>query len=552
MCEADPHEVSSCQMCYNSQGETDNSIITMLLLLLLQLLFSGLHPIEGAPLGTVDFPAFALAAGTNSTSSQVTEAQSDNNTRSIRQIIWACLSVVFACTWTAVHPNVYGYRSTQWQRTKRRTLLFLLALFMPEVNLVWSVKQWIGARDITRRMNNVTEVPKDQPHWWSNVLPGALQLFKYLIGLPSRCLCAWRSRNQPADPAEFQWTDVHSHFLQMGGYIFKFEDGHGYVDMVDLFKPSSSRSGSRNKHAEAMREALLQRRDHVEELTDKSKTNLLARTIAYGQMLWFCANFIGRLVEGLTITKLEVASLAYVAMTLATYYFWMDKPLDVDCPIVVAEETEGCFGKLSALPSLSPHLYQFSSFPDWDSDDILSPRTLIAIGQSILIAVKNTFTVFLNAFEALVHLFTMSPLDEWDLVDNQHADRYPFLTFWEGGADQKSLLAASLSAFSYTAFGGVHCIAWNFAPYSEVEQWLWRVASVTVASVPLLVPFANWLISVAEYLGLALLALVITPAFLVFVPARMVILILPFLELTHLPADAFKTVFWDDFFPHIG
>ncbi|KAH6907708.1 hypothetical protein BKA70DRAFT_1283728 [Coprinopsis sp. MPI-PUGE-AT-0042] len=538
MCEAVPHEVSSCQVCYNNREETDSSIITMLLLLLLQLLFSGLHPIEGAPLGTVDFPAFALAAGTNSTSSQVTEAQSDNNTRSIRQIIWACLSVVFACTWTAVHPNVYGYRSTQWQRTKRRTLLFLLALFMPEVNLVWSVRQWIGARDITRRMNNITEVPKDQPHWWSNVLPGALQLFKYLIELPSRCLCAWRSRNQPADPAEFQWTDVHSHFLQMGGYIFKFEDGHGYVDMRHLFVPNSSPEGN----ARAVREALLQRRDRVEELTDKSKTNLLARTIAYGQMLWFCANFIGRLVEGLTITKLEVASLAYVAMTLATYYFWMDKPLDVDCPIIVAEGTEGSFGKLGT--SNPPIVLRFTQFLDWNSDDI---------GQSVLIAVKNMLIVFWNAVMALCHLFMMILPDEWDSVDNQHADQYPFLAFWEAGAAQNSPLATYLSAFSYAAFGGVHCIAWNFAPYSEVEQWLWRVASVTVAAVPLLVPVIQWLTDIVnKYLGRALVLLILIPGFLVFVPARMVILILPFLELTHLPADAFKTVSWDDFFPHIG
>jgi hypothetical protein len=62
----------------------------------------------------------------------------------------------------------------------------------------------------------------------------------------------------------------------------------------------------------------------VDELMDNSKTNPLSWTVAYNQMIWFCANLIGRLVDGLTITKLEVASLEYRdgAMTLrAADYF---------------------------------------------------------------------------------------------------------------------------------------------------------------------------------------------------------------------------------------
>lgn len=125
----------------------------------------------------------------------------------------------------------------------------------------------------------------------------------------------------------------------MGGYVFKLEDGHGYVDMSNLFAANSGPCVER-----MMRAALLQRKDDVDELMDRSKTNPLSRTVAYGQMLWFCANFLGRFLEGLTITKLEVASLAYIAMTLATYYFWMNKPLDVDCPIVVTAGTHQSFG----------------------------------------------------------------------------------------------------------------------------------------------------------------------------------------------------------------
>src|SRR5215217_177185 len=112
----------------------------MLAIVLLSLLLPNLSSVsEGAPLNAT-ISSFVPPSSLAELSNQ--EIQFDKNYRSPWNILWACLSVVFTCTWTAVHPNVYGYGSTQWQRTKRRTLLFLLALFFPEVNLIWSVKQW--------------------------------------------------------------------------------------------------------------------------------------------------------------------------------------------------------------------------------------------------------------------------------------------------------------------------------------------------------------------------------------------------------------------------
>lgn len=146
------------QTCYiNLEAEPFDS--QMLLFILLQLFFSGLDTIQALP---APLPAISFTATRHSTAeSPGDKIQFDKNYRSTPEIIWACLSVIFACTWTAVHPNVYGYRSTFWQRTRRRALLFVLALLVPEVNLVWSVKQWLGAREITKRMR--PSVPQGKP-----------------------------------------------------------------------------------------------------------------------------------------------------------------------------------------------------------------------------------------------------------------------------------------------------------------------------------------------------------------------------------------------------
>ncbi|KAH9952767.1 hypothetical protein BC827DRAFT_1286557 [Russula dissimulans] len=35
-----------------------------------------------------------------------------------------------------------------------------------------------------------------------------------------------------------------------------------------------------------------------------------------------------------------------------------------------------------------------------------------------------------------------------------------------------------------SAFGGIHCIGWSFAFHSSIDRTLWRVASVSITSIP--------------------------------------------------------------------
>ena len=60
-----------------------------------------------------------------------------------------------------------------------------------------------------------------------------------------------------------------------------------------------------------------------------SKGDGLTKTIAIFQLLWFSVQLIGRLVKGWAATELEVLTFAMCIMTVAIYYFWWNKPLDV-------------------------------------------------------------------------------------------------------------------------------------------------------------------------------------------------------------------------------
>ena len=72
-----------------------------------------------------------------------------------------------------------------------------------------------------------------------------------------------------------------------------------------------------------------------EEIKDKSKGDGLTKTIAVFQLLWFSMQLIGRLIKGWAATELEVLTFATCIMTVAIYFFWWYKPLDVHCQTVL-------------------------------------------------------------------------------------------------------------------------------------------------------------------------------------------------------------------------
>ena len=72
-----------------------------------------------------------------------------------------------------------------------------------------------------------------------------------------------------------------------------------------------------------------------EEIKDKSKGDGLTKTIAVFQLLWFSVQLIGRLTKGWAATELEVLMFATCILTVAIYFFWWNKPLDVHCQTVL-------------------------------------------------------------------------------------------------------------------------------------------------------------------------------------------------------------------------
>ncbi|KAL9026356.1 MAG: hypothetical protein Q9196_004965 [Gyalolechia fulgens] len=68
------------------------------------------------------------------------------------------------------------------------------------------------------------------------------------------------------------------------------------------------------------------------EIFDKSKADQITKTIACLQTGWFVTECIARAIQKLAISPLELCTCAFILCTVAVYFFWLYKPLNVTTP----------------------------------------------------------------------------------------------------------------------------------------------------------------------------------------------------------------------------
>jgi hypothetical protein len=92
--------------------------------------------------------------GTCDTTFDVSGPPSCSNTRTLWGIIWSCAATLFACTWTAIHPNIPGMGEGKFTVLSRRLGIMVIALIAPEVMITWATIQFLSARDAAKAFND--------------------------------------------------------------------------------------------------------------------------------------------------------------------------------------------------------------------------------------------------------------------------------------------------------------------------------------------------------------------------------------------------------------
>ncbi|KDR77510.1 hypothetical protein GALMADRAFT_65626 [Galerina marginata CBS 339.88] len=472
--------------------------------------------ISELPKGTGGRPLFLSDALNASGTYRLTPPPTElTDHRSTTDIIWSCLATIFACTWVALHPNIPGPKEGKARIVLSRIELMFWSIVVPEMILLWALRQRRGARHIAH---------------------------KY---------------------AEYGWTTSHGHFMQMGGFVLV--DGDNEVEVLspntfdDLF--------------EEQRVGLpwITEKD----IQDRSKGDALSKGLVVTQTLWFIAQCVSRRVQHLAITEIELVTLAFGFLNSLMYFLWWEKPQSVISYIRIPLVDSISPPKLIRLPSKGctehptdsreessehiPSLLAVNlSLAPPDAEVIVNVVGTIPPSESAEVDQLEPEGTFCHFPRALLYINLViyrpktsskraetseSKLQRYRMSNPMKMPTFYAFPTTSQHISRQSVENCAVVILVSAIFGLIHCIGWSFAFPSIPERILWRVCAIIITVVPIIA--VPWVYLVA---GLSLLFRLII---LVYLLARLALLGEAFVALRGLPPSAYDVVKWTAYLPHI-
>ncbi|TFK61787.1 hypothetical protein BDN72DRAFT_721898, partial [Pluteus cervinus] len=452
--------------------------------------------------------------------------------RTLVDIVRSCVLTIFACIYTALHPNIPDPKASDWQKICRRLKMSFYMLTAPEAVIWWAMRQWYGARRIARVVNY--------------------------------------------QKPDLKWTTMHGHFVQMGGLEGVHPDGRREViaPLTLLF----TYLGNGRIDTDELRFPKKQ-------VEDRSKGDFLSKGLVTLQTSWFVIECIARSQQHLPITKLEVVTLAFAVLNIITYGFWWDKPLNVNCQVEIhirpevsqdgletkgsreggnevdqearqapeassaGNEEDGNDAKEGGDNQESSQLLMTPGGQDHSDEDTTTTENGRNQEKS---STSGNWLLRLPrwAYDGLiVHLFMALVLPIQDMFRCFHVEKGArhvpmFYGYYTSAED---LLRIRLMACLIgMILGAIHFIPWNSHFPTHVELVLWRSSSLLLFHFCL----PKWgAVPTAILKAIRWVLYVLGP--ILYVLARVSLIIQAFISLRGLQPDVFQNVTWTSYIPHL-
>ena len=235
-------------------------------------------------------------------------------------ILWGCLTTIFICVWTVIHPRIPNYpkerlkfsgNRTKWLRGKiveTNLIPALAGLIFPECIAASAVSDFIGARRTREILNHGKGDILSTTHGF------ALNMGVFCLKTPSGRL--------------FRLTFDNVHHLY---------DTEGSTDTFNPYDTGQIIPESTTGIFALQNKEWIQALEEVskDDINALSKTDNLSKTIASFKTIWFATQVVSRLVGNRTVTLLEVATSIYVVLALIAYLFWWKKPQNCSMPLMI-------------------------------------------------------------------------------------------------------------------------------------------------------------------------------------------------------------------------
>lgn len=407
-------------------------------------------------------------------------------------IIQTCVLTLILCSYSSLVLNVFsGKGRVSFMKDKLRWMFF--TLFWPEITLGVAYEQWESVSQCVEDFSKITRKAHDQ------------------------------------------WTMRHAFFADMGGFLLQAPDFPPFpVDNQQLIYLIEN-------------DYIPYPTIDVDTIWDKNKADSFARMITLIQVTWFTIQCIGRGIRHLTLSTLELLTINMIFCTVFTFYFWNHKPLDIQTPIILRSDT-----------TIAEILVKAGD--EAREPYKLTPLDFVAARPCRANFVAAWWWGLALCFDGILFHINEKrrPIRTFS---NSKAIPPRGYTFW-------SCFLRIIIAIGYFA---LHFAGWNFVLPTTVEQKLWRGAMIYFIGIygGYLIVFAvftslsKWISKkcgqreVSTFIDLASLIprwiqlLILLPIYGSYGIVRLYIVVEGFISLRCLPVDAYATVNWSNFLPHI-
>jgi hypothetical protein len=204
-------------------------------------------------------------------------------------LLTSCLATIMLCTWMVIHPRICKRKK---HRLLHKLVLWAKTIIAPEFIAVEAAQEWIQARKVAREGSITTNGEL------SVVQAFYIGMFGLQYRTPFGTKIIW--------PNQFLWL------LNQG--LLNWKDHSEWGLSVDVIK-------------------------------DKSNSDTTGKLFATSQVVWFVAQSVMRVSNGLPLAPLEAMTLSYVPLFAVAYLYWWTKPRDIDTPSEIY------------LPKMTPEQY---------------------------------------------------------------------------------------------------------------------------------------------------------------------------------------------------
>lgn len=316
-------------------------------------------------------------------------------------ILKSCGGTIILLCWSSVCPNVSSLQNRGFRHSRQKFYLFLLAILGPDFIFMTALGQLQAAKNAQRKF-------KAAGHGeWS-----LRQCFFVNMGGFHVRSSDWSTSGKPSFPVNADQV------------IFLVE--HGFLDLPSITN---------------------------DEINDRNKADGFARTITIVQVIWFTAETLSRVGQGLAITTLELTTLAFIFLMSATAICWWRKPMDITAPVILDLKTN--------LKTVLDKAETTSNPPH----KVYLGTPLASIGREEWFLSRHWYY-----YTEILRKLRLAPTSAtpYELDHFQSIEYYPV-------SPKLELVACPLILL----YGAIFMAAWNFHFPTAIEQTLWRIAAIT-------------------------------------------------------------------------